>query len=189
MKRIHIQEIKNYLMTNRTNKSNKSNRSKKMKTKIIITAVLLILARLSFARLSLPNNFYYGEAKGIGGICLTGIPNAKVIGKFNGNTCAETFVGGFISNNINYILRVPLDDGYEYRFADYAPREGELIDVFISYDGTEFPIEEYIPPLGPAETSHETPIQATPEPSQFIIYYFIIGNLIFLFRKIKFINC
>ena len=150
-----------------------------MKTKIIIPAALVILACVSFARLSLPNNFYYGEAKGVGGICLTGIPNAKVSAKFNGKTCAETFVGGFISNNFNYILRVPLDDGFDYRFADYAPRENENIDIFISYEGTEFPVEDYIPPIGPAETSHETPIQAVPEPTLFVFYLsLIIFNLL-----------
>jgi len=149
-----------------------------MKTKIIFSAVFLFLASVSFARLSLPNNFYYGEAKGVGGICLTGIPNAKIIAKYKGKTCAEAVIGNFISNNINYILRVPLDDGYEYRFANYAPRQNENIDIFINYEGTEFPVEEYIPKLGPAEISHETDVQATPEPCS--IYFLLLGNLIFL---------
>jgi len=145
-----------------------------MKTKIIISIAALLLTTLTFARLSLPNNFYYGEAKGVGAICLTGIPNAKVIAKFNGKTCAETFIGGFGSNNFNYILRVPLDDGFDYRFADYAPRQNENIDIFISYEGTEFPVEDDIPPIGPAEASHETPIQATPEPPLFIFYLSLV---------------
>ena len=110
---------------------------------------------MSFARLSLPNNFYYGEAKGIGGICLTGIPNAKVIARFNENICAETYIGRFITNRVNYILRVPIDDGWDVRFAEYAPREGELIDIFICYDDVEFSVDDFIPPVGPAETSHE----------------------------------
>ncbi len=151
-----------------------------MKAIILITAVLLISSSQCFARLSLPNNFYYGEAKGIGGICLTGIPNAKVIARFNEKICAETSVGRFISNNINYILRVPLDDGWEYRFAEYAPREGEFVDVFISYEGTEFPVDDFIPSLGPAETSHETNVQATPEPC-----LFIICNLLFIIYYLK----
>ena len=146
-----------------------------MKPKIFIPAILLLLTGFAFARLSLPNNFYYGEAKGIGGISLTGIPNAKVIAKLNGKICAETYVGGFISNNVNYILRVPLDDGYEFRFEDYAPRQGELINIFIYYDETEFLVDDFIAPLGPAETLHETDIQATPEPYclLFIIYYLL----------------
>ncbi|MCK5852175.1 hypothetical protein KAH27_04010 [bacterium] len=148
--------------------------------------ITILPACFAFARLSLPNNFYYGEAKGIAGICLTGIPNAKVIAKYNEKICAETPVSGFISNNINYILRVPLDDGWEYRFAEYAPRENEFIDIFINYEGIEFPVDDYIPPLGPAETSHETDIQATPEPVS--IYFLLLGNLILcvLTQRIKF---
>ena len=141
-----------------------------MKAIILITAVLLILASMSFARLSQPNNFYYGEAKGVGGICLTGDINAMVTAKFNGNICAETYVGGFITNRVNYILRVPLDDGWGDRFAQYAAREGEHIAVFINYDGIEFPVEEEIQAIGPPASSFETDIQATPEPCLFIIY-------------------
>jgi len=145
-----------------------------MKPKIFIPAILLLLTGFGFARLSLPNNFYYGEAKGVGGICLTGIPNAKVIGKLNGKICAETSVDGFISNKVNYILRVPLDDGWENRFAEHAPRQGEIINAFIYYDGTEFPVEDYIPPVGPVESSFETDIQATPEPTLFLILLLIL---------------
>ncbi len=144
---------------------------------LLFTAALF--TTISFARLSLPNNFYYGEAKGIGGICLTGVPNVKVIAKLNGKTCAETSLGGFISNNVNYILRVPLDDGWENRFAEYAPRQGEFINAFIYYDGTEFPVEDYIPPVGPEESAFETDIQATPEPTLFLIFnlgFFIFGR-------------
>jgi len=154
-----------------------------MKTKIFFPAVLLILAGMSFARLSLPNNFYYGEAKGVGGFSLTGEPNAKVIARFNEKICAETYIGGFITNRVNYILRVPIDDGWDVRFAEYAPREGELIDIFICYDDVEFSVDDFIPPVGPAETSYETAIPATPEPVSiyyllFIIYYYKIRPLI-----------
>lgn len=142
---------------------------------LVICIILLCMSTLTAtARIALPYNFYYGEATGVGGSCITGVANARVIAKHNGRNVADTYITGFVTQNVNYILRVPLDDGWETRYAEYATRAGEQIDLFIAYDGIEYPVEDTIEPIGPLATTHLTDIQATPEPHMLCGILFLV---------------
>ena len=127
--------------------------------------LLLFSCAAAFARLSEPANIYYGEARGAQGEVLTGEFKGVVTAYVNGRECARATTGGYRAPDVNYVLRVPLDDGWETRYAPYAARVGETPELRIAYGGNEFAIEQAVPPVGPRTTLQRVDLQAMPEPA------------------------
>jgi len=126
--------------------------------------VALCLCGAALARLSEPVAFYYGEARGAQGEILTGVFAGTVSVRVNGHECARAATGAYRTPTVNYILRVPLDDGWDTRCTPYAARVGEQLDARITYDGHEFDTVETLPPIGAPATLQQVDLQALPEP-------------------------
>ncbi len=139
-----------------------------MKTSAIRTWVIpatVILCASAFARLPEPCNIYYGRAVDIDGLSLIEREDAAVVARINGKECARDYIGAVLSPGVNFALRLPLDDGWDSPYLENVAREGEQPDIVIEYEGAEFPVDDYVPPVGPRGTLHLTDIQATPEPT------------------------
>jgi hypothetical protein len=133
--------------------------------KSVVFLSVFLLAGLAAARLPEPNNIYYGRLTVIDGAALTGEVDAVLIARVNGDECARDEVVGLIAPDVNYVLRVPLDDGWGALYAPYAARNGDRPVVSLLYEGLEFPVDEELPPVGTPGTLHQLNLEATPEPA------------------------
>lgn len=131
-----------------------------------IPAFMLLCAGMLCARLSEPSVTYYGTASGGDGIVLTN-GEALVIARFQSVECTRTYTGEYDADDVNYSLRIPIDDGIDYRYEPYALREGEQPEIVVVVDGIEWHIENPVPPAGPPASLLRADIQAVPEPGLF----------------------
>jgi hypothetical protein len=137
--------------------------------KFVVLASVFLLAVVAAARLPEPNNIYYGRLTVLDGAALTGEVDAVLIARVNGIDCAYDEVTGSIAPDVNYVLRVPLDDGWEGLYAPYAARRGDAPVVTLLYEGDEFPVDEELPGVSDAGALHRIDLEATPEPSAAVI--------------------
>ena len=133
--------------------------------KSVVLATVFLLAGVAAARLPEPNNIYYGRLTVLDGAALTGEVDAVLIARVNGIDCAHDEIAGLIAPDVNYVLRVPLDDGWEGLYAPYAARRGDTPVVSLLYEGDEFPVDEVLPSMSGAGALHRIDLEATPEPS------------------------
>ena len=142
-----------------------------------IPAFMLLCAGMLSARLSEPAVTYYGTASGGNGIALTN-GEALVIARFHTVECTRAYTGIYDADDVNYALRIPLDDGIDYRYEPYALRQGEQPEIVVALDGVEWEIETPVPPAGPAASLQRADIRAVPEPGMF---YGIMTTVFWMF--------
>jgi hypothetical protein len=141
-----------------------------------IPACMLLCAGMLSARLSEPSVTYYGTATGGDGIALTN-GEALVIARFQNVECTRTYTGEYNADDVNYSLRIPIDNGIDYRYEPYALREGELPEIVVVLDGIEWQIENPVPPAGPPASLQRADIRAVPEPG---LLYCIIAAVFWM---------
>ena len=150
---------------------------------LVLLSLLVLPAQSATARLSMPAAIYYGEARGVHGLVLTGMVKVAVIARINGVECARTYIDTYLAPNINYALRIPVDDGLAYRYDSSAARIGELPEICIQYDTLEFEIDGVVPPVQAPASLQVANVQAVPEP---VIVALVAGLLAVLLRRYLF---
>ena len=128
-----------------------------------LPAFMLLCTSLLSARLSEPSVTYYGTVFDGGGNALTN-GEALVIARLHNNECSRTYTAQYDAENVNYSLRLAIDDGFGYRYVSHALRQGEHPDIFVVLDGIEWGCEDPLPPAGPPASLQRADIRAVPEP-------------------------
>jgi hypothetical protein len=104
---------------------------------------LLLLAGLPFlasATLPRPASTYYGLVKDAYGQPY--LEGTRITFEARGMEVAKQDVTGLVGYGINFLVAVEMDDGTGERYADYAMREGELLELVVKVDGVVQPILE-----------------------------------------------
>lgn len=145
--------------------------------------VLLILCVMQAAAL-VPEPFalYYGQARGPEGELLTREAGAVVLVRIDGRENTRYPIGDILAENVNYIVRVKVDDGHYYLYDPAAAREGDVPEIVIRSEGVEYGVEDTIPPVGKRGTVHIVNIEAVPEPC---LDVFVWVGILFLARAYK----
>jgi hypothetical protein len=149
-----------------------------MKPAILLSVFLL--AGLAVARLPEPNNIYYGHLSVLDGAALTGEVDAVLVARVNGLECARDDIAGLVAPGVNYVLRVPLDDGWDALYAPYAARRGDRPVLALLYEGLEFIVDDELAPVAAPGALHQLDIQATPEPGLLLL---LLAGLAYAWRR------
>ena len=131
----------------------------------LLLGAALLAAGAAWARLSEPCNIYYGQARGIDGRVLSSETNAAIYARINGVECARQEITRDLAANVNYALRITLDDGWDARCAATAARAGEQPQFFIAHNGVEYAVQDSVPVIGAAGVLYQVDVQAAPEPA------------------------
>jgi|GEM_PF-2107405 len=118
----------------------------------------------AFARLPEPNVIVYGRAADMDGTTLTD-HHVIVVGRIHGRECARATINAALASNVNYALRIPLDDGWAERYADYVARPGDALEVVFMYGENECPAEGAAPVIGPRASLQRADVNVLPEPA------------------------
>jgi hypothetical protein len=130
---------------------------------------LLLTCLPALARLPEPCNIYYGEARGVHGCVLTDGMSAVVVARINGAEAAEHEITAVLSTGVNFALRIPLDDGWEGRYAPNAARAGEQPEILIRYGGAQYQVDGIVPAIGDRGVYRRITVEAVPEPVAFVL--------------------
>lgn len=118
----------------------------------------------AFARLPEPNVIVFGRATDMDGTTLTD-HHVVVVGRVNGRECARATINAALAPDVNYALRIPLDDGWAERYADYAARPGDALELAFVYGDSECPAEGATPVIGARATLQRADVSGVPEPA------------------------
>jgi hypothetical protein len=118
----------------------------------------------AFARLPEPNVIVYGRATDMDGTTLTD-HHVVVVGRIHTRECARAVINAALATNVNYALRIPLDDGWASRYADYAARPGDALEIAFLCNEVECPAEGAVPVIGARATLQRADIALLPEPA------------------------
>jgi len=141
--------------------------------------VLVICALQSAALVPEPYALYYGQAKGPDGDVLIREAGAEVLVKINGQENTRYRVGDAVAENVNYIVRVKVDDGIGYLYDPTAARAGDVPEFVIRSEGIDYGVEDILPPVGERGEAHSVDIEAVPEPGTAV---FALAGMLFLVR-------
>ncbi len=128
---------------------------------------LLMLCGLctgAFARLPEPNVIVFGRATDLDGTTLTD-HHVIVVGRVNGRECARATINAALAPDVNYALRIPLDDGWAERYAEYAARPGDALELAFVYGDSECSVEGAAPVIGACATLQRADVSGVPEPA------------------------
>ncbi len=134
-----------------------------MKTCYCIAASISMLALTAVARLPEPCNLYYGHLASTDGLVLTGVASF-IIAHVNGGEAARAQHSEYLDASVNYVVRVPLDDGWDARYRQFAIRAGERPVFSVLYDGAILPVDTPVPAAGARGAVHHVNLEALPEP-------------------------
>lgn len=114
---------------------------------LLLAAGLPIIASATLPR---PACTYYGLVKDAYGQPY--LESAQITFQARDVAIAKQDISGLMSYGINFLLSVEMDDGFGDRYADYAMRTGEQMDLMVNVDGIQRPILEgatlTVPPPG-----------------------------------------
>jgi hypothetical protein len=129
-----------------------------------------------------PYTLYYGQAKSLEGTLLTRESGAEVIVRIDGRVNTRYLIGDLLAGDVNYIVRVKVDDGLYYLYDPAAAREGDIPEIVIRDEETEYGVDQIIPPVGERGTVYNVDIEAVPEPC---LGVFVWVGMLFLGRAYK----
>lgn len=97
-----------------------------------------------------PSFHYYGEILNAYGRPITQADQAQLILRIDGRECGRASVSEGIGPAINYRIEVPLDNGRNSHYADYAARTGDLPQFILRIGSVEYSLIdlENVPPVG-----------------------------------------
>ena len=98
----------------------------------------------------LPSFRYYGMLSDEYGWPVTSDKNAELIIRVGTNECDRYTANEQLGYGINYILEVPIDNPSGTRYATYAARTGETVNISVYINGVLQPLmnTSSIPPVG-----------------------------------------
>lgn len=147
-----------------------------------IGLVLVLCALQTVALVPEPYALYYGQAKGPDGDILNREAGAEVLVKINGQENTSYRVSDAVAENVNYIVRVKVDDGIGYLYDPTAARAGDVPTFVIRSEGVEYGVEDLLPPVGERGETHSVDIEAVPEPGTAA---FALFGMLFLVRAYR----
>ncbi len=118
----------------------------------------------ALARLPEPNVIVYGRATDMDGLTLTD-HHVVVVGRIHGRECARSVINAALASNVNYALRIPLDDGWAERYADYAARPGDALELAFFCNEVECPSDGTAPVIATRATLQRADVSLLPEPA------------------------
>jgi hypothetical protein len=102
--------------------------------------VLCFVAHSVLAVMPQPSCTFYGQAKDNFGWPL--MSDAAVVLKINGEEITRYAINGSVSPGVNFILRVPMDDGRGTPYRTASALQGQPIEIVVVQEGEEMPILE-----------------------------------------------